>query len=163
MRARFLTLAVAALTATVLAAPAFAAEPKVAPKGEWVEPPKTLPHVSLRDSVNNLDFLFGALKAAPDEETAKAIEQRIGHVFQFLGFGPTHAAMLDDVAVEMPALETLRRRRGKTLCQQQRLDFAGLEGAQHAPQSQGAAAVALRLANRFLNQSLAAMGAKCAE
>jgi tetratricopeptide (TPR) repeat protein len=81
MRTRFLTFAVAALTATALAAPAFAAAPEVAPKigpkGEWVEPPKELPHLSLRDSVNNLDFLFGALKAAPDEETAKAIEQRI--------------------------------------------------------------------------------------
>ena len=42
-----------------------------------MQPPKTLPHLSMRDSVNNLDFLFGALKAAPDEETAKAIEQRI--------------------------------------------------------------------------------------
>ena len=72
MRARFLKFAVAALTATLLAAPALAAEPEVAPKGEWVEPPKELPHLGLRDSVNNLDFLFGALKAAPDEETAKA-------------------------------------------------------------------------------------------
>ncbi len=81
MRAGFLKLAFAALTATVLAAPVFAAEPevtrKVGPKGEWVEPPKELPHLSLRDSVNNLDFLFGALKAAPDEQTAKAIEERI--------------------------------------------------------------------------------------
>ncbi len=42
-----------------------------------MQPPKKLPHLSMRDSVNNLDFLFGALKAAPDEETAKAIEQRI--------------------------------------------------------------------------------------
>jgi tetratricopeptide (TPR) repeat protein len=81
MRARFLKLAVAALAATIVAAPALAAEPevvpKVGPKGEWVEPPKELPHLSLRDSVNNLDFLFGALKAAPDEQAAKAIEQRI--------------------------------------------------------------------------------------
>ncbi len=81
MRAGFLKLAFAALTATVLAGPVFAAEPevtpKVGPKGEWVEPPKELPHLSLRDSVNNLDFLFGALKAAPDEQTAKAIEERI--------------------------------------------------------------------------------------
>ena len=29
------------------------------------------------DRIHNLDFLFGALKAAPDEDTAKAIEQRI--------------------------------------------------------------------------------------
>lgn len=73
MRARFLRLAVAALAATAIIVPACAAEPK----GQWVEPPKELPQLSLRDSVNNLEFLFGALKAAPDEETAKAIEQRI--------------------------------------------------------------------------------------
>jgi tetratricopeptide (TPR) repeat protein len=93
MHARFLMLAVAALAATALAVPATAAEPNavpnpapklapapapnLAPKGKWVEPPKKLPRLSLRDSVNNLDFLFGALKAAPDEATAKAIEQRI--------------------------------------------------------------------------------------
>ncbi len=73
MRPRFLTAAFAAVTATVLAAPASAAEPK----GKWVEPPKKLPHVRLDDRAHNLDFLFGALKAAPNAETAKAIEQRI--------------------------------------------------------------------------------------
>ena len=78
MRARFLlSLAFAALAAAAVALPATAAEPKIGPKGHWVQPPKKLPHLSMRDSVNNLDFLFGALKAAPDEETAKAIEQRI--------------------------------------------------------------------------------------
>ncbi len=66
----------------MLAVPAFGAEPAPVPaphgpKGKWVEPPKKLPHLSMRDSVNNLDFLFGALQAAPDAETAKAIEQRI--------------------------------------------------------------------------------------
>ena len=29
------------------------------------------------DRIQNLDFLFGALKVAPDDVTAKAIEQRI--------------------------------------------------------------------------------------
>ena len=81
MRARFLTLVFAALAALALALPAAAAQPeatpKIGPKGKWVQPPKKLPRMSMRDSVNNLDFLFGALKAAPDEETAKAIEQRI--------------------------------------------------------------------------------------
>jgi tetratricopeptide (TPR) repeat protein len=73
MRLRFLTAAFAAVTATLLAAPSSAAEPK----GKWVEPPKKLPHVRLDDRAHNLDFLFGALKAAPNAETAKAIEQRI--------------------------------------------------------------------------------------
>ena len=83
MRTRFLKLLpAAALAACFLAAcfsaPALAQSPP-APgnKGEWVEPPKKLPHVTLEDRENDLDFLFGALKAAPDDETAKAIEQRI--------------------------------------------------------------------------------------
>jgi tetratricopeptide (TPR) repeat protein len=82
MRTRFLiTACAAAAIAAAIAVPpmmpvmtqAMAAEPD--PK--WVEPPKKLPHVRLDDRTHNLDFLFGALKAAPDDETAKAIEQRI--------------------------------------------------------------------------------------
>ena len=72
MRKQFLAAALAALAATALAVPAGAQ-----PKGHWVGPPKTLPHVPRGDRTHNIDFLFGALKAAPDDETAKAIEQRI--------------------------------------------------------------------------------------
>ncbi len=43
----------------------------------WVEPPAAAPRVSRAGPVHDLDFLFGALKAAPDETTAKAIEDRI--------------------------------------------------------------------------------------
>ena len=71
MRSRF----IAALFAVTLAV-AYAA-PAVAAQGEWVQPPKKLPHVQRGDSEHNLDFLFGALKAAPDDATAKAIEERI--------------------------------------------------------------------------------------
>lgn len=39
-------------------------------------PPAKLPHVQ-PGGVQNLDFLFGALKVAPDDTTAKAVEQRI--------------------------------------------------------------------------------------
>jgi tetratricopeptide (TPR) repeat protein len=46
-------------------------------KGKWIKPPKKLPHVRLDNRSHTLDFLFGALKVAPDKETAKAIEQRI--------------------------------------------------------------------------------------
>jgi tetratricopeptide (TPR) repeat protein len=74
MRARFLTAAIAAVLAVGLAVPGLAQK---APNGKWVEPPKKLPHVRLDDREHNLEFLFGALKAAPDEETAKAVEQRI--------------------------------------------------------------------------------------
>jgi len=71
MRTRFLALLFAAAIAVVYAAPV-SAEP-----GSWLEAPKTLPHVGAGDRIHNLDFLFGALQAAPDDTTAKAIEQRI--------------------------------------------------------------------------------------
>jgi tetratricopeptide (TPR) repeat protein len=74
MHARFPIAAIVAILAVGLATPALAQK---APNGKWVEPPKKLPHVRLDDREHNLEFLFGALKAAPDEETAKAVEQRI--------------------------------------------------------------------------------------
>jgi tetratricopeptide (TPR) repeat protein len=54
--------------------------PKIAPKDTpkaWVEPPAKLPQAQKGDPTRNLDFLFEALKIAPDEATAKQIEQRI--------------------------------------------------------------------------------------
>jgi tetratricopeptide (TPR) repeat protein len=85
MRKRFLAvflavLAGAVLAVAALAAPALAAAPTVPPagdRGKWIGPPKKLPHVRSDDRTKTLDFLFGALKAAPDDETAKAVEQRI--------------------------------------------------------------------------------------
>ena len=71
MRSRFLAGLFAAALATGFAAPA-GAEP-----GQWVEPPKKLPYVQHGNPTHNLDFLFGALKVAPDDVTAKAIEERI--------------------------------------------------------------------------------------
>jgi tetratricopeptide (TPR) repeat protein len=72
MRARFLASIVAVAAAFAVTA-AFAAP---APN-EWVQPPKKLPHVQRGNAPHNLDFLFGALKVAPDDITAKAIEGRI--------------------------------------------------------------------------------------
>jgi tetratricopeptide (TPR) repeat protein len=69
MRARFLA------SLFVLAA-AFAVPAAAAPS-DWVTPPKKLPHVQRGGATHNLDFLFGALKVAPDDVTAKAIEGRI--------------------------------------------------------------------------------------
>lgn len=77
MRTRFLAGLIAVLAATSIAASAAPAPQGPDGKGKWVEPPKKLPHVRLDNRVHNLDFLFGALKAAPDDVTAKAIEQRI--------------------------------------------------------------------------------------
>ena len=75
MRFRIAAAAIAALAATAFVVPAAAQSPQG--KGHWVGPPKKTPKVSRREQINSVDFLFGALKAAPDDETARAIEQRI--------------------------------------------------------------------------------------
>jgi tetratricopeptide (TPR) repeat protein len=87
MRARFHQCVLAAALAACLAAPAFAQAPKPGPekptpdaKGEWVQPPTKLPNVG-GDPTRNLDLLFKALKAAPSDEIAKAIEHRIWAVW----------------------------------------------------------------------------------
>lgn len=76
--------ALVALTA-VAASPALAQAPapELAPPGaskKLPEAPAKLPKVS-GDKTKNLDFLFGALKAAPDEASAKAVEARIWAVW----------------------------------------------------------------------------------
>ncbi len=76
MRKRFTAVALAALAATVAVAPAAAQAPQK-PKSHGVQLSKKLPHAKRSEQVNSVDFLFGALKAAPDDETARAIEQRI--------------------------------------------------------------------------------------
>jgi tetratricopeptide (TPR) repeat protein len=78
MRWRFTLIGVAA--ATLVAVPVLAQTPRVAPKETpkaWAEPPANLPKAQKGDPTRNLDFLFEALKIAPDEATAKEIEQRI--------------------------------------------------------------------------------------
>jgi tetratricopeptide (TPR) repeat protein len=74
------------LTATILAATIVLApvtvsaqDPRVAPPKNQKKPPEApakLPKVSA-DKTRGLDFLFGALKAAPDEASAKHVEARI--------------------------------------------------------------------------------------
>jgi tetratricopeptide (TPR) repeat protein len=63
--------------AVLLIAAAALSAPAVAQSGQWVKPPDKLPPIGFGDRIQNLDFLFGALKLAPDDITAKAIEQRI--------------------------------------------------------------------------------------
>jgi tetratricopeptide (TPR) repeat protein len=71
-RFRTPALLLAAALAVGVAAPALPAQ---AEQGSWVEPPPNLP--KKRPFSEDLDFLFGALKVAPDDASAKAIEQRI--------------------------------------------------------------------------------------
>jgi tetratricopeptide (TPR) repeat protein len=70
MRRRFLSVGI--IAACLIAGPAVCADKK-----DWVEPPPKLPHPQSGDPTRNLDFLFDALKFAPDDATAKQIEQRI--------------------------------------------------------------------------------------
>ena len=67
-------------TALMAMAPAVASaqNPHAAPRQQKKppEPPSKLPKVGA-DRVRGLDFLFGALKAAPDEASAKHVEARI--------------------------------------------------------------------------------------
>lgn len=77
---RVLKLAIGVVVLAGLAAsPAAAQAPQLTPPGtqkKLPQPPAKLPRV-FGDKTKNLDFLFGALKAAPDQESAKAVEARI--------------------------------------------------------------------------------------
>ena len=67
----------ALLAALTVVAPAFAQDDPAAPpvkQKKLPEAPAKLPKV---DRTKNLDFLFGALKAAPDDVSAKHVEARI--------------------------------------------------------------------------------------
>ena len=73
---------VCAAALTLPASPIFAqtVAPPNPPHGKAIEPmqpPKDLPRPQKGDRTRNLDFLFGALKAAPDEDSAKQVENRI--------------------------------------------------------------------------------------
>jgi tetratricopeptide (TPR) repeat protein len=69
-----------AVTAALPASALAQADPRVVPPKEsnkkLPEPPAKLPKVGA-DRTKGLDFLFGALKAAPDEASAKHVEARI--------------------------------------------------------------------------------------
>src|SRR4249919_1275921 len=73
MRLRLTVLAAAAalLAASVVCSP-LPAEP-----GSWADAPDKLPRAARGDRTKNLDFLFEALKAAPDADSAKLVEGRI--------------------------------------------------------------------------------------
>jgi tetratricopeptide (TPR) repeat protein len=65
------------LVGAILAAVAASAASAVAQSGGMIEPPSSLPRAQRGDKAQNLDRLFEALKVAPDEESAKYIENRI--------------------------------------------------------------------------------------
>lgn len=75
LRPAFCLLLAAAVFA--VSAPARAQHPGGEPKGKWIHPPTDLPKAKRGDRTRDLDTLFKALKIAPDDDSAKAIEQRI--------------------------------------------------------------------------------------
>lgn len=80
MRVRLSAIAASVAFVAFLATPGLAQMPPdhpAVPKRGWAAPPDNLPKPQRGDRSRNLDFLFGALKAAPDEVSAKHIEDRI--------------------------------------------------------------------------------------
>jgi len=84
MRARFPSAGAAAVLAAIAAlslapARAFAQAPEEPPAStdKLPNPPDKLPKPPKGDRARNVDFLFDALKAAPDAEIAKQVENRI--------------------------------------------------------------------------------------
>jgi tetratricopeptide (TPR) repeat protein len=75
----------AALAAGLIAGSALAQSPPTLPspphdkpgQQDLVQPPAETPQLRRGERYHNLDFLFGALKAAPDETSAKNVENRI--------------------------------------------------------------------------------------
>jgi tetratricopeptide (TPR) repeat protein len=76
MRPRLKTLAAAAAAAAVAAA-LLSFGPAQAEPGAIPDAPDKLPKAARGDRTKNLDFLFEALKAAPDADSAKLVEGRI--------------------------------------------------------------------------------------
>jgi tetratricopeptide (TPR) repeat protein len=80
MRLRFPILALGAVLGLVL--PASAQNPQ---RHGWVHPPSGLPKAGHGEPSIKLDTLFDALKIAPDDDSAKAIEERIWAVWVVSG------------------------------------------------------------------------------
>jgi len=76
MSQRFSILLAAAALGAAMVVPAFAEEVNPEPL-KPAEPPSTLPRAQHGDRTQNLDRLFEALKVAPDDESAKYVENRI--------------------------------------------------------------------------------------
>jgi len=104
----FLKLAIGIVAlAAVATTPAAAQAPQLTPPGKQKklpEAPAKLPRVS-GDNAKNLDFLFGALKAAPDQESAKAVEARIWALWSATS-SDTAALLMSRAKVAMDGKDT---------------------------------------------------------
>ena len=97
MTARLTLIAVSALFSLSITAPAalaqIAPDPHADPHEGLVRPPDELPSIPKGERNRNIDFLFGALKAAPDDASAKAVEDRIWAVWTGAGNETTNLLM----------------------------------------------------------------------
>jgi tetratricopeptide (TPR) repeat protein len=98
MTARLALIAVSALFSLLVLAPAAMAQiapedPHADPHDGLVKPPDELPSIPKGERNRNIDFLFGALKAAPDDASAKAVEDRIWAVWSGAGNETTNLLM----------------------------------------------------------------------
>ena len=81
-----LVLGAALLAATGFTTPAAAqGKPEGTPGPDWVRPPGNPARAEHGERTYSLDTLFDALKIAPDEDSAKAIEERIWSVWMVSG------------------------------------------------------------------------------
>ena len=97
MSPRIVCIVFSALLAAFAVAPAAIAQivpdPHADPHEGLVKPPDELPSLPKGERNRNIDFLFGALKAAPDEASAKAVEDRIWAVWTGAGNETTNLLM----------------------------------------------------------------------
>jgi tetratricopeptide (TPR) repeat protein len=86
MTARLALIAVSALFSLAPhAAAQIVPDPHADPQEDLVKPPDQLPNIPKGERNRNVDFLFGALKVAPDDASAKAVEDRIWAVWSSSG------------------------------------------------------------------------------
>jgi len=88
MRTRLAIALIAALLATGPSVTPMRAEP-----GSWADAPDKLPRLPRGDRSKNLEFLFEALKAAPDPDSAKLVEGRIWALWLASGSDTTDLLM----------------------------------------------------------------------
>jgi tetratricopeptide (TPR) repeat protein len=97
MTTRLALIAISALFPLSILAPAataqLAPDPHADPREELVKPPDEFPVIPKGEHNQNVDFLFGALKAAPDDSSAKAVEDRIWAVWSSAGDETTNLLM----------------------------------------------------------------------
>jgi tetratricopeptide (TPR) repeat protein len=86
MKLRFRILAFAAgLAMSALSPASWPAWAQSSAGHDWLRPPGDLPRVERGDATYNLNTLFDALKIAPDEASAKEIEDRIWSLWMVSG------------------------------------------------------------------------------